>query len=163
MKKMILIVVAVILVAAVALGSFFGGAAYQKSQSNKIQEEFFTTRGGQPPSGDFDGQMPPGGQMQFDSSGTGAFAGRGLSGEIQALDGDTLLMTTLDGVITVNLSDSTRILKSVDADADDLQAGTNVTIVGQQQEDGTITAAQIQIIDSELMQQFAPQATGTAP
>jgi hypothetical protein len=89
--------------------------------------------------------------------------GRGLTGEVQALNADTLLITTEDGVITVMLSDTTRLQKTSEISAGELTAGTPVTIMGQQNDDGTISAEQILIIDPAVRQQFAPPATGTAP
>lgn len=159
MKKILIVIGGVVIAVAIAAGSFYGGTAYQKNKADQIQENFFSERGGQPPTGGFqtsgNGQFPPGGQG-------GAF-GRGLMGEIQALKDDTLMVTTNDGVVTVKLSATTKIQKTVDAATSDLTSGTTITIMGQQNDDGSISASQIQIVDPSTLQQFAPPATGTAP
>jgi hypothetical protein len=165
LKKILIITGSVIAAVFLCAASFYGGITYQKNKASQIQNDFFTVRGGQPPTGDFqtNGQFPGGGQFQGTPQ-PGASFGRGVTGQIQALDGETLMVTTIDNnVVTVHLSDGTKISKTVNATTGDLTSGTTVTIMGQQQSDGSINASRVEIVDPSLMQQFNVQATGTAP
>lgn len=65
-------------------------------------------------------------------------------GPVASVDGDTLTVTTRQGDTRVKVAGA-RIQKTVDATADDLKAGEQVVVVGQQGSDGSFTASTIQI------------------
>ena len=133
MKKIIIIVGAVLLAGLIAAGSFLAGMAYQTNKAEQARVNFFNSRGqlgeGQFPQGGqapFEGQLPGGGQFrpegQLPGGGQGAFFfGRGGTiGQVKAIDGDTMTLSTAQDVTTVNLSDTTQIEKTVSGSVSDL-------------------------------------------
>jgi hypothetical protein len=148
MKKSILIIVGVVVfVILVGAGGFWGGMTYQTNQDSQAQARFFEQRG-QPPS---DGQMPAGMQSRSGDQMTGGFfrGGGGTIGEVKSIDGNTLTLSTPQDVTTVNLSDSTKIVKSVEGTNDDLQPGVRVMVTGETDVNGNITATQITIVNND--------------
>ncbi|RPI27831.1 MAG: hypothetical protein EHM70_17380 [Chloroflexota bacterium] len=157
-KKIILIVGAVVIAVTLAMGSFWGGMAYQSNQAAQIQSNFFSARGGQPP----DNFPADGSQFQGRGPSGEILAGRGTTGEVKSVDGDTLTLSTAQDVVTIHLSDSIEIEKTVSGTIDDLKPGTNIMVVGEQEDDGSITASQVQILSGSRLFPFI-QSTGTAP
>jgi hypothetical protein len=142
MNKTLIIIGGIVLAIALLAGSFYGGVAYQRSVQARNQAAFLTQRGfganGIPQSGfDLGGAPQPGGAR-------GGFGG-GATGSIKSINGNTLEISTAQNVTTVNLDDSTRIEKSAPASVSDLQVGDRVTVTGQRDANGVITASQILI------------------
>jgi len=153
MKK-VLIVVGVIVVAALLSGvSFWGGMTYQSKQVENVRTNFLNARGGKLPG---DGQFPADGQVPNDFQGQG-FRGGGTMGEVKSIEGNVLTVSTAQDVTTVNLSDTTQIVKSVEGTTSDLQPGVRVMVTGEQDNDGNITASQITILNNDS------STTRTAP
>jgi hypothetical protein len=146
MKKIIIVVAAVVLAALIAAGSFWGGMAYQTNRANQIRENFMNSRGMG------GGQFPNGGQGFPMMNGTpnasrqGFFGGRGTTGQVKSIDGNVLTLSTAQEVVTVNLSNTTEIQKTVSGTVSDLQPGMRVIVSGQRDNSGSITASQIQIL-----------------
>ena len=150
MKKNILIIVGVVVfVLLVGAGGFWGGMTYQTNQDSQAQARFFEQRGqppsdGQMPSGQFqNGQTPSGGQFQ------GGFRG-GTMGQVKSIDGNVLTLSTAQDVTTVNLIDTTKIVKSVEGMTSDLQTGMQVMVTGETDDHGNITATQITIVNNDV-------------
>jgi RNase P/RNase MRP subunit p29 len=72
--------------------------------------------------------------------------GRGANGTVESLEGDTLRLTTAEGEITVTLTDETVLTRTATAERADLQAGARVTVIGERDDSGDLTAAVIQIL-----------------
>ncbi len=140
-KNMLIIVGGILLLALAGAGGFWGGMAYQDNQDNQAQARFFEQRGGQIPEGM---QAPDGSQFQ------GGFRGGGTMGEVKSIEGNTLTLSTAENVTIVTLSENTKIVKSVEGTADDLQAGMRVTVTGETDKDGNINASQITIVNEDL-------------
>lgn len=153
MKK-VLIVVGVIVVAALLSGvSFWGGMTYQSKQVENVRANFLNARGGQLPG---DRQVPADGQFPNGAQGQG-FRGGGTMGEVKSIEGNVLTVSTAQDVTTVNLLDSTQILKSVEGTTSDLQIGVRVMVTGLRDDKGNITASQITILNNDS------STTRTAP
>jgi hypothetical protein len=140
MKKIYVIILAVFLALVIAGGSFYGGMAYQKNQVSAIQNRF-AQRGGLQPGI----EITPG---AFPGQGRNGFGG-GASGQIKSIEGNVLSLSTAQNVTTVNLSDATIILKSVNGTIADLLPGLRVMVIGQADSNGVINATQI-TIENEL-------------
>ena len=148
MKKILMIVGVIIVAALIAGGSFWGGMAYQSNQASQIRTNFTNARGqanlgqlpgtetGLPAGGAANGQFP------------GGFGG-GTIGTVKSIDGNVLTISTAQDVTTVNLSDSTQIEKSDTGSTADLQPGTRVTVSGQTDSSGSITANRITILNTD--------------
>jgi len=132
MNKTLIIIGGIVLAIALLAGSFYGGVAYQRSVQARNRAAFLTQRGF-----GASGAPQPGGAR-------GAFGG-GATGSIKSINGNTLEISTAQNVTTVNLDDSTRIEKSAPASVSDLQVGDRVTVTGQRDANGVITASQILI------------------
>ncbi len=96
--------------------------------------------------GGADGLM---GQPDFEGRG-GPGHGGGAGGEVTAIDGDTLTVTTPNGdSITVALTDTTRIVlaeSQSDGTRDDISVGSNIGVRGRPNSDGVIEAMSIVVL-----------------
>ena len=165
MKKILIIIGAVLLAALIAGGSFYAGMVYQTKQAEQVRDRFMQARGmtegEMPQSGQFPGGNPPE-AGQFPGGATG-FPGRGTTGMVKTIDGKVMTISTAQDVITVNLSEDTRIEKYASAALTDLQPGVRVMVTGQQDKDGNITASQILIVNNDASGIPNPPPTGTEP
>jgi hypothetical protein len=166
MKKVLIIVGAILLAALIAGGSFYGGIAYQANQADQVRAQFMQARGmtegEMPQPGQFPGGNPPEGMQPPSGSGMG-LPGRGTIGVVKTVDSDEITISTAQDVTTVKLTEDTLIEKYVPAALADLQPGVRVMVTGQQDEDGKITATQIQIVNSDSSSPNFPPPTGTEP
>jgi len=155
MKKQILIpiliAVVIVLVAGAALGGFFGGKAYERNQANTVRNDFMRERGieGFDPNSAQPGDMP--GQNMAPGGGNIAAGvmGRGASGEIKSIEGNTLTLTSNGTETVITLSDTTQIVITTSGTTADLSAGQQVMVVGQRDANGNITTAtQVTILNT---------------
>jgi hypothetical protein len=155
-KNFIWLLVGIILLGGAIGGAFFGGQALgknhektvlaQTTQSRTSQFGGNTTRtvgGGGAVSGNagavVGGRIPGGGAI-------GGIAGFGGStiGTVQSVQGTTVTMTAQNGSsVTVNLSANTTIEKISRGTPADLAAGSNITVSGPRNPDGSIQAATV--------------------
>lgn len=85
----------------------------------------------------FQGQGAPG-------AGPGGFGdGAGLTGTIESVDGSEVTVNTSQGPLPVSVVDSTTIQMLTQATIEELEIGLQVAVVGEQRDDGTITASAI--------------------
>ena len=153
MKKVLMIVGVILVAVLLNVGSFWGGMTYQSKQVDQVRANFLNARGGQLPG---DGQFPADGQVPNGVQGQG-FRGGGTIGQVKSIEGNVLKVSTAQNVTTVNLSDTTQILKSVTAATSDLQTGVRVMVTGERDDKGNITASQITILNNDS------STTRTAP
>jgi len=166
MKKVLIIIGAILLAALIAGGSFYGGITFQTNQADQARARFMQdrgmTEGEMPQPGGFPGGNLPEG-MQPPSDGGMGLSGRGTTGVVKTIDGDVITISTAQDVTTVNLTEDTRIEKYVSAAITDLQPGVRVMVTGQPDDDGNITASQIQIVNNDPSSPNLPPPTGTEP
>lgn len=152
MRKPAVLLGAVLGVLVVAGGSFFGGMAFQRYRQTNVQQQFFADRGfgaGGQEAPLFGSGGPQGEFVPFgDAGGAGgqAVTERGANGTVESLEGDTLQLTTAEGEITVTLTDETVLSRTTTVERSELQAGAQVTVIGERDDAGDITAAVIQIL-----------------
>jgi hypothetical protein len=144
MKKMWIVVGVVVLVVAVGGGAFWAGMSYGKSQARQditgLMQERFGARGVQ----SFGpGQLPEGGQLPQGGQGVATQFGGGISGTIETIEGNTLVINTDEGTINVKTTDTTMIEKNMPVSVGDLEVGEMVVVSGPQNEDGSVTARSI--------------------
>ncbi|MCJ7543799.1 MAG: DUF5666 domain-containing protein [Phycisphaerae bacterium] len=149
MRRLAVVLGAVLVVLLVGGGSFYGGMVFERSRQTNLQAQFFAGRGfsegGQIPLGG----IPPEGFGQFtgpNESGGQGVIGRGANGTIESLEGDTLTLSTAQDQTTVLLTDQTVINRFVAGERGDLQPGAQVTVLGERDDSGRITATTIQIL-----------------
>ncbi len=127
-KKFLPIVATVVIVAGI---SFYGGMKYgEQSVSNSVQKNSAAT-GGQ-----FRGQR-----------GSGMQNGNGFaSGQVLNKDAQSITVQMRDGSSKIIFySSSTSVMKPISGSLNDISSGTEVTISGTQNSDGSITAQSIQV------------------
>jgi hypothetical protein len=164
MKKTLMLIGAVILAALIAAGGFWSGMAYQSNRAEQARANFMNARGGtevgQLPAG---GQFPGGGPA-FDGGQDAGFAGgRGTTGQVKTVEGNVMTVSTAQDVTIVQLSESIQIQKSVAGTAADLQPGMRVMIAGQKDNDGTVTAGQVTILNNSSQDAAYPPPAGMEP
>jgi hypothetical protein len=116
---------------------FFGGVYYQKSRSPRFAQ---STK---------EGNFERRGMAQMPQSGSGGM----VRGEIIAKDKASLTLKTTDGSSKIIfLGTSTKINKTEKGSASDLEKGKQVTIFGAINQDGSITAENVQL-GSQIMKQ----------
>ncbi|MDD5738424.1 MAG: DUF5666 domain-containing protein [Candidatus Pacebacteria bacterium] len=153
MKKNI-IVLFVLVALVVGVGSFYGGMTYAKS-SNKFlagrsfnDQQFIANVGGA-------GQRA-GGAMAGRAGGAGGF----ISGQVVSKDSQSITVSIARNNATgsqnttgqagggskiVFFSNSTQVMKTTEGSTSDIAVGSNLTITGAPNSDGSITAQSIQI------------------
>lgn len=154
MKRSLLIVVGILAVMALVGGAFWGGMNMGKAQAQDQQNSFFASRGFDPnnlPGGANGGAGGTGGAGGFFGAGGqgagGARGQRGATGTIEKIDGNTITLTTLQGdTVTVNIADSTPILKTNAGSSSDLKVGTHILAIGERS-GNNVSATGIQITD----------------
>jgi hypothetical protein len=136
MKKTVIIIVTLLVVVAVVAGSFWAGISFGQARANQGWERF-RGPGGQGPS--LFGTPQPG------QRGAGRLGG-GVMGTIEAVEGDTLVVTTQEGTTRVQTTDTTLIEKYTAVTIGDLKAGEGVMVSGTRQDDGSYTARSIRVL-----------------
>ena len=130
-KNIGVIIGGLVLLVAVGAGSFYGGVVYAQGQAANVRSTFFNGRGGNGGGGN-------------GGNGGGGFGGR-VFGTIKSVDGNTLTISTPQNVTTVTLNSATVINKAVTGAPADLVPGDSVTVGGQRDSAGNVTAATIQV------------------
>lgn len=138
-NSIIILVVAVIVVGA---AGFFGGMKYEQSKATN----------------------PANGQFAAGRFGQGRFGGRGgmmpTVGKIVSSDSNSITVQMQDGSSKiVNISGSTKILKTSTASMSDLTSGTQVAVIGTSNSDGSVDAQNVQINPAN----FARGSRSTTP
>jgi len=136
MKKTVIIIVTLLVVVAAVAGSFWAGMSFGQARANQGRGQF-RGPGGQGP-GLF-GTPQPG------QGGAGRLGG-GIMGTIEAVEGDTLVVTTQEGTVRVQTTDTTLIEKYTTVAIRDLEAGEGVMVSGTRQDDGSYTARSIRVL-----------------
>lgn len=94
------------------------------------------------------GALGEAGPMQG-AGGMGSF-GRGLTGTVERVEGNTLSIAAAAGGSTqVTLSQDTSIQRTAAAGREDLRPGVRVLVMGQQGSGGSMVATSIQILPAE--------------
>jgi len=147
MKKNLIYIIAGFII--VAGASFYGGLKYGQTQKSTFAGGNFNLER----QGNF---MPANGSSQKTGSPAGRVntIGAGLiNGEIISKDDKTLTVKLVDGNSKIILySTSTAVGKSVEAKTEDLTSGQNISVMGRTNDDGSITAQNIQIKESQAIQ-----------
>ncbi|MCX6741535.1 MAG: hypothetical protein NTY61_04015 [Candidatus Parcubacteria bacterium] len=126
------IVVLVVLVVAVGVGSFCGGMSYGKNLSKGPMSKNFNMMGQR-------------GDVANRAGGAGAVCGF-VSGEVISQDGQSITVKLKDtGTKIVFFSTSTQIMKTSTGSISDIAVGSNLTITGKANADGSVIAQSIQI------------------
>ncbi len=157
MSKAIKIILGVVVVVAVAAASFYGGMVYGKQQAAQTAAVApmnfpggFQLPDGATAPGNGAGPFGPRGQ----DGAAGGFAAQPgmLFGEIQSIDGDTLVIADPNGQQTrVQVTNTTLIEKNASVDVSDLETGETVMVSGSENDDGSVTARSVQVAPAGRM------------
>lgn len=129
------ILISGLLVAMSAAGGFWGGTLYQKGKMPTRPD--FASLGANA------GQGTNGASANRRSAGPG-----GLTGEITSKDETSLTIKTSTGSTqTAYYSNLTKVVTDQTANLSDIKTGSNVTIVGTPNSDGSVTADTVRLTD----------------
>ena len=148
MKRGMVALVAVLVLAAVGGGAYYYGTKVGENRVLQNPQLVFQQMGAGQGGGRFQGQFQgvvPSGTPQV--SGRGMLGqGGGLMGTIKQIDGNTLVITTDDGDVRVQTSDTTLIEKTMSVNVEDLKVDERVIVSGTKNDDGSYTARSIQSV-----------------
>lgn len=133
-------------------GSFYGGMQYQKSQVPAAGQGQFAR-------GQGNGAMRViGGAGGAGRAGANGMAGGFTAGEVISKDAMGITLKLRDGGSKIILtSSSTRIGKMTDGSLDDVKEGTEVTVTGSTNQDGSVSASMIQLRPAGMPGMGAPR------
>jgi len=138
MRKILIGVAALLVVLVVGGGSFWAGMRVGENRVMQDPARFLQRLRGQ------GGQFP--GMVGTPQAGReGAPFGGGIMGTIEAVEGDTLLVTTEEGEVRVHTTETTLIEKYTAVGVGELEVGEQVMVAGSQNDDGSVTARSIRI------------------
>lgn len=149
LKKILPIIILVVVV--VATGSFYGGMAYGKGSGKGMAGRNFNGQ-------QFGANIAGMGQRGDRAGGAGAVGGF-VSGQVISQDDQSITVklmargnatggqeaTSQGGSKIVFFSTSTQVMKTSEGSIRDIAVGSNLTITGKANSDGTLTAQSIQI------------------
>ncbi len=141
MKKVWIGIAALLIVVAVGAGAFWAGMTYGRSQANQDRASLIRER-----LGARGGQFPGMGLPSQGERGEAAQLGGGIMGTIEAVEGETLVINSNEGIIRVRTTDTTLIEKTMPVGVGDLEAGETVVVSGPRNEDGSVTARSVQAL-----------------
>ncbi len=137
MNKKTLLVGVVLLVVVVGVGSFYGGMVYGKGLNKSMAGRNFN--------GPMGANIAGMGQ-RGDMANRAGIAGGFISGEVISQDNQSITVKLKDaGTKIVFFSTSTQVMKTSVGLTSDISVGSNLTITGKANSDGTLTAQSIQI------------------
>jgi hypothetical protein len=138
MKKILPVFIAIVII--VGGGAFYGGMKYAESKGDSAARNGFPNFGKLSPE---EGQRFAGGP----GGPGGKISGTNFtSGEIISADDKSVTVKLPDGGSKIIFfSDSTKITKSTEGNAEDLKVGENIMANGTANQDGSITAETIQL------------------
>lgn len=127
-------IIAAVVIGIVAVGtSFYGGTVYAKGNQPSGRGNF---------QGQFQGREGMGGMRGPGGMGMGGFT----AGEIISKDATSITIKMQDGSTKIVLvGTNVQVMKSAQGTADDLVVGSQVTVTGSSNSDGSVTAESVQI------------------
>ncbi|KPJ55906.1 hypothetical protein AMJ49_06150 [Parcubacteria bacterium DG_74_2] len=150
-KKILPIIIAFIIISG---GAFYGGMKYTQSKSLQGfgQSDFQELRNLSPEERQQRLQQMGTAGMDLGVGRIGNRKGSGfVAGEVISKDEESITVKLQDGGSRIIFySDSTEVSKFIDGNAEDIEIGKSVTISGETNEDGSITAKTIQLSSSYL-------------
>lgn len=140
---------------AIAGGAFFGGMKYQQTKQTAVMGNFAQLR-------NFNQVRPRNGSTQVSQNRFGQGM-RPINGEIIRSDDKSITVKLSDGSTKIVLiSEKTLINKANEASKNDLISGEQVAVFGTQNNDGSVTAQNIQLIPLLRLSGNAPEGTPSA-
>ena len=143
-RSFVILLVAVVVLGGAIGGAFVGGIAVGKNQAEQeavpdLQSQL-TSRFGQ--------RAAQGDTAQDDRPQTGVFGGfmgrQGTVGTVEQVEGNVLTLNTMMGTtVRVLIADDTLIQKTGEGTLDDISPGSQVTVSGEAEDDGSINATSI--------------------
>jgi len=135
----------VVVLAAVGGGAFYAGTKVGENRVIQNPASFlqqrFRGQGGE--FGVFGGPFGTPGAPQVVQRGTPG-AGGGIMGTVEGVEGTTLLVSTQEGTVRVQTTDTTLVEKYMSVNVGELKVGERVVVSGSRNDDGSYTARSIQ-------------------
>lgn len=143
MKRVMIALIAVLVLVGVGGVAFAAGTKVGENRAIQDPARFFQQRA-RDQGGQFPGQSP--GLLQTPQPGQrGAQGlGGGITGTIEEVKGNTLVVSTGTETIRVQTTDTTLIQKYMPVTVGDLKVGEQVIVSGSRNDDGSYTARSIQ-------------------
>jgi hypothetical protein len=160
MNKVGIGAIAVLVLAVVAGGAFYAGTKVGENRVLQNPASFLQQL--RPEGGQFQGRVfgqqgtpQPGQTPQPGFRGAQGFGG--TLGTIEEVDGNTLILSTEEGTVRVETTDTTLIEKYVSVQVGDLEVGEQIVVSGSENSDGSLTARSIRSLQGTQFSQPAQQ------
>ena len=141
MKRVVIGFVAVLVLAAVGGGAFYAGTKVGEQRALSNPAQFTRQRiAGMGQGGQF---RVPGGTPQAGDARRGGALGGDVVGSVEKIEGSTVYVTTQDGTVTVQTTDTTLIQKYSSVALDALKVDEQIIVAGTKNADGSYTARSI--------------------
>jgi hypothetical protein len=140
-----------VLVLLAAGGGFVYGTSVGERRASQARLQQFGQRRFGAQEGQFPLLVPQQGQMRSPGAGGNAM------GTVDAIESDTLTVSTGDGTLRVQTTDTTLIERYTSVDISEIETGDQVVVSGSRGDDGTITARSIRSLQrNQLLQSDQP-------
>ena len=163
-KAFLALLLGVVVLGGAIGGAFAGGIALGKNQGETETQDTSSGQTGsqlnqaqldqlrqQIQSGDFSSDQLAEFRQQFQGQlgqgmvGQGGAGRGGLTGTVEKVEGSVVTVNTPQGPLEATISSNTSILGYAEESVEALQAGVQVTVTGQRNEDGTVEATSVVI------------------
>jgi len=146
MKSWIVALIAglAVLVVIAGIGGYLLGKNAGIAQANSVRQRFMAERFGQAAA---NGTPWPGANGGFQ----GAARGQGLAaaGTVKSVEGNIIVVATRNGDVKVQVSDTTPVQKMGPGTLKDIQPGLRITVAGQADSSGLVTASSVQLMPTQ--------------
>ncbi len=167
MRALMYSLLALVLLAVGAVGGYFYGLTVGQTQATTIRDNFLQSRGigagaaGAAGAASGAANGAAGGQA---AAFGGLGGGQGTFGSVKSVNGNTIELSTAQSAVKVTVNDQTTVQQAVQQSVpiDQLQAGTNVVVVGDRDAQGNITARSINVLPQGVTGRRAESGTPVA-
>jgi len=146
-KNFLAILIGVVVVGLMVGAAFGAGVAYGRATAPKAttaSAPAIATIGSS-------AQPTPGAGGAFGARGQAGGAGvrPAATGTVESVEGTVVTIKTQEGSVKVKVPETATIRKTISVGIADLKAGDNLTVMGQQESDGSITASALQLVPAQ--------------
>jgi len=136
----VVIAVLALLVVVAGIGGYVMGTSAGEARASNIRRQFMAGR--------FGGQVAGGAEAEG-APRLGLGARPAASGTVKSVTGNTIVVSTPGGDVTVTVAEGAPVMKTVPASIADVAPGVRVTVTGETTAAGTVNARSVQVLPAQ--------------